>query len=135
MQPLGDLLVSLWNLCKAQNFLARRAISSSRILSYCSSEAANKEDKVNSKVNESVVLAGLATWPPTQVLVTKVLLVRDASWFGRLFLDNSWDFNLLNNFSVSRVAKSTYSSKAVIFMPHTKSLRAYNNYLARSLSE
>jgi hypothetical protein len=33
------------------------------------------------------------------------------------FLDNSWDFNLLNSFSVSRVAKSADSSKAVIFMP------------------
>jgi hypothetical protein len=42
---------------------------------------------------------------------------------------------LLNRFSVSRVAKSTDSSKAVIFMPHTESSRAYNNYLARSLSE
>jgi hypothetical protein len=31
-QPLGDLLLSLWNLCKAQNFLASRAISSSGML-------------------------------------------------------------------------------------------------------
>jgi hypothetical protein len=56
-QPLGDLLLSLQNLCKAQNFLASRAI----MLSYCSSEAAHKEDKANSKVDESVVLVGLAT--------------------------------------------------------------------------
>jgi hypothetical protein len=81
------------------------------MLSYCSSEAADKEDKANSKAGESVVLVGLATWPPTQVLVTRALLVRDASWFGRPFLDNSWDFNLLNSFSVSRIVKSTDSSK------------------------
>jgi hypothetical protein len=36
---------------------------------------------------------------------------------------------------VSRVAKSADSSKVVIFMPHTESSRAYNNYLARSLLE
>jgi hypothetical protein len=41
--PLGDLL-SLWNFCKAQNFLVSRAISSSGMLSYFSSEAAVKED-------------------------------------------------------------------------------------------
>jgi hypothetical protein len=35
------------------------------MLSYCSSEAAHKEDKANSKVDESVVLVGLATRPPT----------------------------------------------------------------------
>jgi hypothetical protein len=64
-QPLGDLLLSLRNLCKAQNFLASRAISSSGMLSYCSSETAHKEDKTNSKVDESVVLVGLATWPLT----------------------------------------------------------------------
>jgi hypothetical protein len=62
---LGDLLLSLRNLCKTQNFLASRAMSSSGMLSYCSSEAAHKEDKVNSKADESVVLVGLATWPPT----------------------------------------------------------------------
>jgi hypothetical protein len=134
-QTLGDLLLSLRNLCKAQNFLASRTISSSGMLLYCSSETVDKEDKTNSKADESVVLVGLATWPPTRVLVTKVLLVREASWFERLFLDNSWDFNLLNNFSVSRVAKLVDSSNAVIFMPHTKSSRAYNNCLARSLSE
>jgi hypothetical protein len=59
------------------------------MLSYCSSEAAQKEDKVNFKADESVVLVGLATWPPTRVLVTKSLLVREASWFKRPFLDNS----------------------------------------------
>jgi hypothetical protein len=80
-QPLGDLLLSLRNLYKAQNFLTSRAISSSRMLSYCSSEATHKEDKANFKAVESVVLVGLATWPPTRVLVTKVLLVREASWF------------------------------------------------------
>jgi hypothetical protein len=89
MQPLGDLLLSLRNLCKAHNFLASRAISSSRMLSYCSSEAAHKEDKTNSKADESIVLVGLSTWPPTRVLVIKALLVRDASWLGQPFLDNS----------------------------------------------
>jgi hypothetical protein len=64
-QPLSDLLLSLQNLCKAWNFLASRTISSSGMLSYCSSEAAAKEDKANSKADESVVLVGLATWPPT----------------------------------------------------------------------
>jgi hypothetical protein len=52
------------------------------MLSYCSLEAADKEDKANSKADESVVLVGLATSPPTWVLVTKALLVIDASWFG-----------------------------------------------------
>jgi hypothetical protein len=64
-QPLGDLLLSLWNLCKARNFLASRVISSSGMLSYYSSEAAHEEDKPNSKADDSVVLVGLATWPPT----------------------------------------------------------------------
>jgi hypothetical protein len=64
-QPLGDLLLSLQNLCKAQNFLTSRAISSLGMLSYCSSEATNKEVKANYKADESVVLVGLATWPPT----------------------------------------------------------------------
>jgi hypothetical protein len=36
-----------------------------RMLLYCSSEDAHKEDKANSKAGESVVLVGLATWPPT----------------------------------------------------------------------
>jgi hypothetical protein len=61
----GNLLLSLWNLCKAQNFLANRTISSSGMLSYCSSEAMAIEDKANSKVDEAVVLVGLASWPPT----------------------------------------------------------------------
>jgi hypothetical protein len=74
-EAIGDILF-LWNLCKVQNFLTSRAISLSEMLSYCSSETAVKEDKTNSKVDESVVLVGLATWPPTQVLVTKDLLVR-----------------------------------------------------------
>jgi type IV secretory pathway TrbL component len=65
-QPLGDLLLSLWNMYKAQNFLTSRAILSSGMLSYCSSEAAHKEDKANSKADDSVVLVGLATWPPTR---------------------------------------------------------------------
>jgi hypothetical protein len=42
---------------------------------------------------------------------------------------------LLNSFPVSRVAKSADSYKAVIFMPHKESSRAYNNCLAYSLSE
>jgi hypothetical protein len=59
-QPLGDLLLSLWNLCKARNFLTSRVISSSRMLSYCSSKAAAKEDKTNYKANE-IVVVGLAS--------------------------------------------------------------------------
>jgi hypothetical protein len=35
------------------------------MLSYCSSETADKEDKANSKADEIVVLVGLALWPPT----------------------------------------------------------------------
>jgi predicted RND superfamily exporter protein len=62
--PLGDLLLSLQNLCKAQNFLASRVISSSGMFSYYSSEAAAKEGKTNSKADESVVLVGLVTWSP-----------------------------------------------------------------------
>jgi hypothetical protein len=123
-QPIGDLLLSLRNLCNVQNFLASRTISSSEMLLYCSSEVVHKEDKVNSKADESVVLVGLATWPPTWAPVIKTLLEKKASWLGRPFLDNSWDFNLLNNFSVSRVAKSANFSKAVIFMPHIESSRA-----------
>jgi hypothetical protein len=51
----------LRNLCKAQNFLTSKAISSSGMLSYYSSEPAHKEDKANFKADESVVLVGLAT--------------------------------------------------------------------------
>jgi hypothetical protein len=105
------------------------------MLLYFSSEAAAKEDKANSKADELIVLVGLATWPPIRVLVIKALLVREALWLGRHFLDSSWDFSLLNNFSVSRVAKSTDFSKVVIFIPHTESSRAYSNYLSCSLSE
>jgi hypothetical protein len=57
-QPLGNLLLSLHNLCNAQNFLTSRAISSSDMLSYYSSEAAAKEEKANSKAYEIVVLVG-----------------------------------------------------------------------------
>jgi hypothetical protein len=60
-QPLGDLLLSLRNLCKAWNFLASRVISSFGMLYYYSSEATDKEDKANTKVDESVVLVGLVT--------------------------------------------------------------------------
>jgi hypothetical protein len=77
--PLGDLLLSLQNLCKARNFLTSRAISSSGMLSYCSSEATHKEDKANSKADESVALVGLATWPPTRAPVIKALLENEAS--------------------------------------------------------
>jgi hypothetical protein len=94
------------------------------MLIYCSSEAAHKEDKANSKVDESVVLLGLATWPPTRAPVIKALLEKETSWLGWPFLNDSWDFNLLNNFSVSRVAKSADPSKAVIFMPHIESSSA-----------
>jgi hypothetical protein len=68
----------LWNLCKAWNFLATRVISSSRMLSYYSSEATAKEGKANSKPDE-IMVVGLASWPPTQVVVIKALLVREAS--------------------------------------------------------
>jgi hypothetical protein len=81
-EPLCDLLLSLWNLCKAWNFLTSRVISSSGMLSYCSSEAAAKEDKTNYKADQTVVLVGLASWPPTLLLVIKALLVREASWLG-----------------------------------------------------
>jgi hypothetical protein len=49
------------------------------MLSYCSLEVVAKEDKANSKVDEIVVLVGLASWPPTGALVIKDLLVREAS--------------------------------------------------------
>jgi hypothetical protein len=52
-QPLGDLLLSFQNLGKAQNFLTSRPISSSGMLSYYSSEATAKEDRANSKTDES----------------------------------------------------------------------------------
>jgi hypothetical protein len=81
-EPLGDLLRSSWNLCKAQNFLVSGAISLLEILSYYSSEAAAKEDKTNSKADKTVVLVGLASQPPTQALVIKALLAREASWLG-----------------------------------------------------
>jgi alkylated DNA nucleotide flippase Atl1 len=42
-----------------------RVISSSGMLSYCSLEAAAKEDKTNSKADETMVLVGLASWSPT----------------------------------------------------------------------
>jgi hypothetical protein len=95
---LGDLLLSLWNLCKARNILASRAILSSGMLSYYSLEATVKEDKANSIAYETVVLVGLASWPPTWALVIKALLERETSWLGWPFLDNSWDLSLLNSF-------------------------------------
>jgi hypothetical protein len=49
------------------------------MLSYCSSEAAHKEDKANLKADELVVLVELATWPPTRAPVIKVLLKKEAS--------------------------------------------------------
>jgi hypothetical protein len=55
----------LQNLYKAQNFLTSRTISSLGMLSYCSSESPHKEEKANFKADESVVLEGVATWPPT----------------------------------------------------------------------
>jgi hypothetical protein len=59
------------------------------MLSYYSSEAADKEDKANSKADEVVVLVGLASWPPTRALVIKDLLVREALELERPFLDSS----------------------------------------------
>jgi hypothetical protein len=78
---LGVLGVSsplLQNLCITQNFLASKAISSSGMLSYCSSKAVTTEDKTNSKEGE-MVLVGLASLPPTHALVIKDLLVKEAS--------------------------------------------------------
>jgi hypothetical protein len=69
------------------------------MLLYRSLEAAHKEDKANSKADESVVLVGLATWPPTRAPVIKALLEKE-------------------------VAKSADSSKAVIFIPHIESSSA-----------
>jgi hypothetical protein len=51
----------MWNLCKAQNFLTSKAISSSGMLSYYSSEAAATEDKVNSKVDETALGVNIMT--------------------------------------------------------------------------
>jgi hypothetical protein len=59
-QPLGYILLSLWNLCKTQNFLTNWIISSSGMPSYYLSKAAAKEDKTNSKADETVVM-GLAS--------------------------------------------------------------------------
>jgi hypothetical protein len=53
---------------------------SSGMFSYCSSKAAARDDKANSKENE-MMLVGLASWPPTRALVIKALLVREASRF------------------------------------------------------
>jgi hypothetical protein len=41
-----------------------RVISSSGMLLYCSSKAATRDEKENSKEGE-MVLVGLASWPPT----------------------------------------------------------------------
>jgi hypothetical protein len=57
-------------------------------LVYCSSKAPAKVDRSNCEVDE-IVLVGLASWPPTQVLVIKTLLVREASWLGWPLWDNS----------------------------------------------
>jgi hypothetical protein len=81
-QPLGELLLSLRNLCKVRNFLATRVILSSRVLSYYTSEAMAKGDKANYKADEIVVLVGLASWPPIGALVIRALLVIEASWLG-----------------------------------------------------
>jgi hypothetical protein len=124
----------LVKLVQGAEFLASKAILSSEMLSYCSSEATAKKDMANSKVDE-IVVVGLASWPPTRALVIKALLVKEASWFERPLRDNPWDLSLLNNFSMSKVAKLEDSSKAVIFIPHTWSSRAYNNCLACSLLE
>jgi hypothetical protein len=48
------------------------------MLSYYSSEVPVKEDKANSKADETM-LVGLASWPPAQALVIKTLLVIEAS--------------------------------------------------------
>jgi hypothetical protein len=38
----------------------------------------DKKNKVNFKADETVVLVRLASWPPTQALVIKALLIREA---------------------------------------------------------
>jgi hypothetical protein len=86
--PLGAINDKVGGVA-ALNFLTSRAISSSGMLSYCSLKAADKEGKANSKADETMVLVGLASWPPTRALVIKALLVREASELGRPFLDNS----------------------------------------------
>jgi hypothetical protein len=48
---------------------------------------------------------------------------------------SSWDFNLLNSFSVSRIVKSVNFSKAVIFISQAESSRTYSSCLTHSLSE
>jgi hypothetical protein len=53
---LGDIFLSLWNLCKAQKNFINRTISSSGILSYCSSKTTHKEDNINFKADALVVL-------------------------------------------------------------------------------
>jgi hypothetical protein len=75
---------------QSAELLANKVISLSEMLSYYSSEATAKEDRANFKADETV-LVGLESWPPTWALVIKALLVREASWLGRPFLDNSWD--------------------------------------------
>jgi hypothetical protein len=47
------------------------------MLSYYSSEAIDNEDKANFKADETVVLVGLASWPPTRALVIKTLLKKE----------------------------------------------------------
>jgi hypothetical protein len=49
------------------------------MLLYYPSKATTKEDKRNYKADETVVLMGLASWPPTQALVIRALLERKAS--------------------------------------------------------
>jgi hypothetical protein len=49
------------------------------MLSYCSSKAVTMKNKANSKADETIVLVGLASWPPTRALVIKALLIKEAS--------------------------------------------------------
>jgi hypothetical protein len=48
------------------------------MLSYYSSKVVAKEDRANSKADDTVVLVGLASWSPTRALVIKALVEREA---------------------------------------------------------
>jgi hypothetical protein len=68
----------LAELVQGAELFANKVISLSKMLSYCSSEDVAKEDRANPKADETVVLVGLSSWPPTRALVIKALLVREA---------------------------------------------------------
>jgi hypothetical protein len=67
------------------------------MLSYCLLEVAAKEEKENSKVDETA-LVGLASWPPTRALVIKALLVKEASMIRMTFVRQFMRFKLVKQF-------------------------------------